>query len=625
MPAPNDLRKNRGRSRSLTASGAVLNPGARLTKLPSGKKMKSGTPAGSTPDQAWQEELWYYFDTIGEFEFVANWTGNLMSKAKLFATKDGKAIKDQNHPANVAMNEFFKSKSGQSAAMKKLGIHYTVTGDALIVSWVDQTTKVEHWEVISPIVFKQNPGGKYTISGKEINDPHPMVIRTWRKHPRDPERVHSPAKASIPVLSEIDGLTKHVAAQIDSRLTSSGMLVLPNEISFSSSAQMDDAQEEQANLSETDKFVRELIAVASEAIADRSSASAKVPIVLTADGEHLDKIKWIEFWSSLDKTAQPLRSEAIRRLALGMDIPPEALLGSGDANHWSMWSVDESSIKSHIEPNLLELCADLSDAYLRPAILGESDGGKVIIEADLGAYEIGVDTAEMRLRPNRSKEALELYALGAINVETLRRETGFDGESAMNNPEYRRWLLQNVARGSSTPEMMARALEILGAALDMPIVDPTGSGGREEQTPPVGESSRPELTDPEILDKDRQRKVDEKAASNDKDVLYAAAEQMVFRALERAGNRMKNIFKLEQPGVDVAELYLFRQCTGIEAEDLLKDAFSQIERFAPQYGIAAEDLKFTLDRYCRSIICSQRPHTRDGLTTALESLELAHV
>lgn len=621
MPAPNDIYgKTQGqRPRTgLTASGQMVN--SRTGRKAKNSKSIGHRGYGSAADREWQEDLWHFFDVVGEFEFVANWSGNIMSRARLSATYKGQPIADPNHPANVAMAELFGSDSGRSEGLKMLGIHYTVAGDAMIVSWVDED-KVERWEVVSPFSLTRD-GSVYKIGDRRLPDENPLVVRTWRRHPRDPNLVHSPAKASLPILSEIDGLTKHIAAQTDSRLTSNGLLVIPNEVAFSSGAQDDPEAEESTNDSDADKFVAELIDVASQAISDRSSAAAKVPIVMTTEGEHVDKIKWIKFWSDLDKAAISLRAEAIRRLALSLDIPPEALLGSGDANHWSMWSVDESSIKSHIEPNLMTIASDLIEGYLRPAIKEdvESQGESI---AD---YEIAVDTSDMRLRPNRSKEALELYDRGEVNAATLRRETGFDPLDVMDDKEFRRWLLKNVARGSSTPEMMMAALRTFGLSLkvETPTPETPEPEGREERpAPSTKDHPRPELTDPEDLERDARRKADKKAQAA---ALYAMSEQVVFRAMERAGNRLKNRAKFAAPdGVESSELYLFRACTDEEVSDMLQGGFSQLQRFAGSYGVDADALEVVLADYCRSLMSSQRPHTRDALETALESLEATHV
>ena len=42
--------------------------------------------AGKT--QGWQGDAWRYYDSIGELRFVANWVGNVMSRAKLVVAKD---------------------------------------------------------------------------------------------------------------------------------------------------------------------------------------------------------------------------------------------------------------------------------------------------------------------------------------------------------------------------------------------------------------------------------------------------------------------------------------------------------------------------------------------------------
>ncbi len=37
--------------------------------------------------QGWQGQAWTYYDSIGEMRYLANWIGNVMSRATLHAAK----------------------------------------------------------------------------------------------------------------------------------------------------------------------------------------------------------------------------------------------------------------------------------------------------------------------------------------------------------------------------------------------------------------------------------------------------------------------------------------------------------------------------------------------------------
>src|SRR3546814_17159695 len=58
------------------------------------------------------------------------------------------------------------------------------------------------------------------------------------------------------------------------------------------------------------------------------------------------------FHTPFDEETRELREEAIRRLALGQDAPPELLLGVGNMNHWGAWLVQADTNNTHVEPPL---------------------------------------------------------------------------------------------------------------------------------------------------------------------------------------------------------------------------------------------------------------------------------
>ena len=58
----------------------------------------------------------------------------------------------------------------------------------------------------------------------------------------------------------------------------------------------------------------------------------------------------------------------VQRLALGMDFPPEFLLGMTDANHWTARQVVYDMWRSYGTPVAERFADDLNDAYLRPAL-----------------------------------------------------------------------------------------------------------------------------------------------------------------------------------------------------------------------------------------------------------------
>lgn len=532
----------------------------------------------------WQDAAWHFYNTVGEYAYAVNWVGNLLSRAKLYATVDvgsGPTRLPDEHPASQFLNSFFYNEQGRAMALQQIGVHYTVPGEVYVIGYTDPKDG-DVWEVVaSRRVSTAN--GQWMIDGRVIPSSSPFVMRIWRQHPANAKEATSPSRAALPILSEIERLTMHVAAQVDSRLASAGILFLPNEMSFSVTN-----DEGGAVTGTAERFARELQDVLGRVIENRSHPSALVPIVVTVDGEFVDKAHHLTFWSDLDNQAIELRTEAIRRLALSMDMPPEILTGQGDTNHWSAWSIDESAIKSHTEPLLNRIADDLALGFLRPMLV---DDGMDVEEAR--TYGIGIDTTEMRLRPNRSREALELWDRGVLNAKTLLQETGFDPLDMPGAAELRLWFQMKVASGQTTPEIVEAALAKLGVELEV-ATDPAPPEDRPEQ-----QEARP-------------RRSLEEHPSNDppgmEAAMMAGCEVLVFRALERAGNRLRTKMNRKVPGVEAAETYMFYPVDTSTLDFVLQDAWTAVARFAPKWGVEPGRLEQCLDSYSRAIISEQKPH-----------------
>lgn len=260
----------------------------------------------------------------------------------------------------------------------------------------------------------------------EVNPEEVYLFRVWRPHPRKSWKADSPTRSSLPVLRELVGLTMRIGADIDSRLAGSGVLIVPASAADAMKAQMQ--LPEGADPDDPDRqdpFTEALIEAMVTPINDRASASAVVPLVVTAPDDVADKFQHITFSTPFDKYASVLREEAIRRLALGQDAPPELLLGTAGMNHWGAWLVEENTVTTHIEPPLALICDALTTEFLWPVL--EEQG---IDRALVRQYVIWYDVSHMIVRPNRAADAKDLHDAGAISAKAYRDAAGFDDSDA---------------------------------------------------------------------------------------------------------------------------------------------------------------------------------------------------
>ena len=404
----------------------------------------------SAASQDWQEDAWDMLDLVGEQRFLTNTLANRLSQARLYVGRiDGGAMLDDPEPVtdptiNSVLEALGGSPTGRSQMLRRLAVNLSISGEGWLVGVPSGLLPAEHrtrepredwrpgddlflddleWRMLSTSEVSTTPQGlaKLKFAEKVTVEASPddlYLIRVWHPHPRRAWEADSPTRSSLPVLRELVGLTMHISAQVDSRLAGAGVFIVP--ASAAKALKIAAGVDENSN---EDPFTDALIEAMMTPINDRSSAAALVPLVVTVPDEATDKFQYFSFSSNLDTEARQLREEAIRRLALGQDAPPELLLGTAGMNHWGAWLVREDVVSTHIEPPLALICDALTTQYLRPAL--QSLGVR-----DADEYVVWYDVSHMITRPNRATDAQALHDKGVLSDEALRAANGFDDNDA---------------------------------------------------------------------------------------------------------------------------------------------------------------------------------------------------
>lgn len=579
--------------------------------------------------ESWHIEAWEHYRKIGEYRYSCDWIGSMLSKAELYATVETVDGIEKITDGTILdyLSALFGDADGRAEALRLIGIHMSVTGECYAVGYPDPdefSDGGDKWEITASTkcIRPMSDSESWKINDvllTEVSNDDVTAIRIWRPDPLEPQLSISPTRAILTTLRQLDKLSQYISAQLDSRLAGAGILLMPDTMTLPAGPAADGETPVKAANS-ADELMSILMEAMVKSLANQDSASAKVPIVVTASAESIAAVKHMTFWSELDEHAMDLRREAIGRLALGMDVPPEVLQGSAESNHWSAWQADESAIKAHAEPLLKIITSALGAGYLRPLIKvdGAYSGDR------LSAYSIAADTSEMRLRPNRSKEALELYNLGELSGAALLRESGFDTADAMDEEELAAWLTRKVALGSTTPELVEAALAELGVTLT--VKAPAG----EEDEGTEGRPAPSTKDHPERSIPDQKKSADRKQAREEgrvpsadverKASLIAASDQVVVRALERAGNKLKNRMNGVKTAVAAAELYKFVAVDGKEDLDfLLSDGFTAVPTIAERWGVEPEWLGANLGEYCGQLLTTKADHNFDTFATYMKS------
>jgi hypothetical protein len=557
--------------------------------------------------QDWQEEAWRHFDLCGELSYSALWQGNSMSRATLYVADVANGVPmgpTSDARALAAADGLLGGPAHAAQILSSIGVHLTVPGDLYVIGETPATGGPDEWTTASTTELKHSRSKGWTLDQGEgartLDVDRTILIRLWQSHPRKRWEAYSPTRSVLPVLAELEQLSQRVAADLDSRLAGAGILAVAKGATFPPVP-----EEVQARYPGLSPLAAMLTDAMITPLGDRSDASAIVPIILELPGERMqDAIHWLNFYTELSEQVQAAREKAIRRMALGMDMEPEALLGLGGINHWGAWQIDEAGVKLHIEPKLTTVVAGLNKDFYRPNLI--ADG------IDPDRYCLWFDTSELTTRPDQSGNAKDAHAAGELGGDALLRYLGLDANDRAKPEEKAARLFQKIIE--TQPATAAQLLEPLmrlwkGEALPaLPVlVVPS-----EPATAPVDDVDPADAEDgPPALPAGSN-------ASASLDGPTMTAHLAVRRALELAGNRMlvNREIRAQLDDVPAAARYLRRPVVEVAHQDRqLAGVWSSLEEDAPLVGLDPEVLAVELDAYTRGLLASGEPHRVEYLRT----------
>lgn len=441
--------------------------------------------------EKWQDEVWRFHDTLGEFNFGVGWQANMLSRVRLRAARlqpdaDEPEIVTSG-PAADLMMRLSGGVGGQAQLMKRLSVQLSLPGEGYLVG--ETVGKLEQWQVRSVDEIRSHSGGYQVMDENSVTagqEWRPLaaehhIVRVWRPHDRFYHLADSPARSARDVMRELELINRKITAEYLSRLASAGVLAIPDEISFP-------VREEFAD--EPNPLMAEWIEIAATAIQNPGTASAVVPIPLTGPADAIAAIKHIDFTLKIDEKTIERRDSAIRRLATKLDIPSEILLGMSQANHWSAWQIDEGALKAHIAPLAELICDSLTRGYLQPRL--EASG------EDPAAWVVWYDMSELALKPDRSGNAVLAYDRQELSGKSFRREMGFDEDDAPQPADLEdvglKLLLRTVPNAAPAALDKLAGHKVLEVTADAPAATGGSASPQGEEPPPTGEQTGPPKT-----------------------------------------------------------------------------------------------------------------------------------
>ncbi len=568
-------------------------------------------------NRAWQNEAWRLYDLTGQLRFVAGWQANSISRCRLYVAEvdesgeSGEETKDPDVAALAAVP--LGSGPAKDENLRLAAINLFVPGEAYIIVEADAGPNGDdRWFVVT--------GRQIVKSGDQIVIRRPMlhgggdmayrpgtdlIIRCWTPHPADQDEPDSPTRSALPDLREIEALRKREFAELDSRLAGAGLLLLTDDMDFPrQDGDSDDTAE---------GFYQLLQRVMSLGIRDRSSAAAVVPIVATAPGESIEKIRHITFWSELSDQLLPLREAAIKSLAQSLDIPAEILLGISDTNHWNAWALSDDAIRTQIVPVLSRIADALTTGYLRGAL--------EVMGLDPDRFTYAFDTSPLTAKPNRTADALSYFQAGLISEAAAVESGAFREDQAPDPKEKIRRLAERMLLGApSLAEKFPILFELVGIDTPPPIQPDQPA---EEEPPPDEEEpdeEEPDEEGPPDTEDDAEDAESKAAALVMTAAVVAVAKGAMVRALALAGGRLVPHTKRDQYGADCPRHELHARFGGVEVAQADKDlvgAWDDLANTAADLDIDPDRLRRLLHGLAVDLLAGGHRYSPDALRATI--------
>lgn len=408
----------------------------------------------------WQEHCWEYYDLIGEIKYAVRLIGSVISRIRIY----GAVVTDEDMtPSPVAsvnsIDDELKADvaravrllstgpGGMGGLLSSAARNLFVTGECYLVQQHARpgaAFATDTWQIRSTDEIITTGNGKNetirikkTRDAKEEKDfitlrPSTYVARIWNMHPRFSDEADSSLRGLIELMDELLLLNKDARATIKSRLNA-GILLLPDDLSNIS--QMDgvtiiEGEEIEEDTDDSEDFEEELQAAMLTPISDEGSASAVVPLIIRGPAEALEKVRHFTTSRAFDAHHADRADKVLDRILAGLDLPKELVAGIADSKYANATVVEESLLKDHIEPLILQIVDSLSTVFLKPVLktFGWSD-------ADVANIVLWYDPSAITTKPSKSEAADRGYHSQTISAKAWRKANGFSETDAPSEIE----------------------------------------------------------------------------------------------------------------------------------------------------------------------------------------------
>lgn len=279
-------------------------------------------------------------EAVGEVRYIVGWAADQMSRMQWdvfvdgsadweLELADGRTIRsggagEKKNPHSKASADVLQSIGWTTGMVRLVTTNLYVAGELFYV-FLDDC-----WHVLSVIHPAMN----------DIFKEADHVVRGLWPSPIDPSQPDAPLFGVLAILSDMDWLGRLSRAQSANRVGMRGILGSADGLNFAGGGDFWD---------EWDKSLRAKMNDPTD-VGPVHLRGAKELVEPMASGRGMGGLSWVVPDFPYDARIEGRMEAMIHRLAYGLPIPPEILLGLSAQSRATAFQVEENSYRAHIEP-----------------------------------------------------------------------------------------------------------------------------------------------------------------------------------------------------------------------------------------------------------------------------------
>jgi hypothetical protein len=398
-------------------------------------------------------------EAVGEVRYIVGWAADQMSRMQWDVFVDGSAdweleLSDGTKVISGGQGEKKNPHSKASASVLK-SINWTtgtvrlVTTNLYVAGELFYVYLDENWRVVSVIHPDQNS----IFKGAE------HVLRGLWPSPIDPDQPDAPLFGVLSILSDMDWLGRLSRSQSANRVGMRGILGSADGLNFAGGGDF---------WEEWDKSLRVKMQDPTD-VGPVHLRGAQELVKPEASGRGMGGLSWVVPDFPYDARIEGRMEAMIHRLAYGLPIPPEILLGLSAQSRATAFQVEENSYRAHIEPPA-NIVAQVATDVLNTLF------------ADVEIL-VKPDPTLLLAKRQTVQDVKDAYDRGEVSGDYLREVLGIPSWAAPSDEERARRTVIGVDKeeGGHSPttetprQRAARAdrEDPSGAPADQKAIDPT--------------------------------------------------------------------------------------------------------------------------------------------------------